>query len=153
QRSMVTSLTYTFDHAVTLGAGAFTIGLHPNVTVNGTAGQTVGTLPTLSWSSADGGLTWVVTFSGAGVVGGSIADRVYDGTLHHAAVTDAAGQAATSDRLDTVYRLFGDFNGDHTVNNADASKFATAFNKPSNYLAYFDANGDGSVNNFDASQF
>src|SRR5207248_2506343 len=92
QRSMVNDIVYTFNHAVILAAGAFTIALHPDVTVNGVTGQTVGTLPTLGFTSADGGVTWVVTFSGNGVVGGSIADGVYDITLNHPAVTDAAGQ-------------------------------------------------------------
>src|SRR5207248_373467 len=71
QRSRVNNIVYTFNHSVSLGANAFSIALHANVTVNGTTGQTVGTLPTLNFSSTDGGLTWIVTFSGAGVVAGS----------------------------------------------------------------------------------
>ena len=54
QRSMVNSLVYTFNHAVTLAAGAFNIALHANVTVNGRTGQTAGVLPTLGYSTSDG---------------------------------------------------------------------------------------------------
>jgi hypothetical protein len=155
QRSMVDSLAYTFSKSVSLAANAFTIALHPTVTVNGTTGQTVGTLPALSWSSPDGGVTWVVTFSGAGVVNGSIADGVYDITLNHAAVTDATGQAMSADRTDTFYRLYGDTNGDGTVNNSDTFQFKSTFLKnagDAGYLAYLDYNGDGTINNTDAFQ-
>jgi hypothetical protein len=156
QRSMVDSVVYTFNHAVSLGANAFTIALHQNVTVNGATGQTVGTLPTWTWSSADGGVTWVVTFGGNGVVGGSIADGVYDLTLNAAAVTDAQGQALAASRTDTFYRLYGDANGDGTVNNADTFQLRKTFGLSAGatgYLACFDANGDGTVNNADVFQY
>jgi hypothetical protein len=155
QRSMVDSLAYTFNHPVSLAAGAFSIALHANVTVNGTTGQTVGTLPALSWSSPDDGATWVVTFSGNGVVNRSIADGVYDITLNAAAVSDAAGQALAAGRTDTFFRLYGDGNGDGTVNNSDTFKVKTSFLKNAGdaaYLAYFDYNGDGTVNNSDTFQ-
>jgi hypothetical protein len=156
QRSMVDSIAYTFDHPVALAAGAFTIALHPNVTVNGSTGQTVGTLPALSWSSPDGGLTWVVTFSGASVVNGSIADGVYDLTLNHAAVTDAQGHTLAADKVDTFYRLYGDTNGDGTVNNADTFNLRATFGLSTGdagYLAYLDYDGNGTVNNADVFQF
>ena len=78
--------------------------------MNGKAPGTVGTLPTLSWSSPDGGVTWVVSFSGAGVVGGLIADGDYDITVVSTAV-QANGQTMTSNVANTFYRLFGDTNG------------------------------------------
>jgi hypothetical protein len=155
QRSMVDSLAYTFNSPVQLAAGAFSIALHQNVTVNGMTGQTAGALPTLNWSSPDGGVTWVVTFSGNGVVNNSIADGVYDLTLNHAAVSDAQGQALAADRTDTFFRLYGDANGDGTVNNTDTFKFKSSFLKNAGdaaYLAYLDYDGDGTVNNTDAFQ-
>jgi hypothetical protein len=155
QRSMVDSLAYTFSSAVTLAAGSFTIALHQSVTINGVTGQTVGTLPTLSWASPDGGLTWVVSFSGNGVVNNSIADGVYDLTLHAAAVTNANGVPMAADRVDTFFRLYGDTNGDGTVNNTDTFKMKTTFLKnvgDAGYLAYLDYNGDGTVNNSDTFQ-
>jgi hypothetical protein len=152
---MVDSIAYTFDNAVSLAANAFSIALHANVTVNGVTGQAVGTLPTLSWSSPDGGLTWVVAFSGNGVVNNSIADGVYDITLNAAAVTDAEGQTLSAGRTDTFFRLYGDTNGDGTVNNTDTFQFKSTFLKnagDAGYLAYLDYNGDGTVNNTDAFQ-
>src|SRR5262249_5253446 len=137
QRSRVNSILYRFNHPVTLGTNAFSIALHANITVNGTPGQTAGTLPTLTFSSTDGGFTWILTFSGAGVVAGSIADGVYDITLNASAVTDADGQTLGASRTDTFFRLFGDYNGDGRVNNTDLNKFSSAFgtvSTDSNYL-------------------
>jgi hypothetical protein len=155
QRSMVDSLAYTFDHPVTVGSGGFTIALHPGVAVNGGTPGTVGTVPTLSWSSPDGGLTWVVTFGGSSVVNNSIADGVYDITLDAADVTDAAGQALAMNRVDTFYRLYGDTQGHLTVNNSDTFQAKKTFllsAGQAGYLAYLDYNGDGTVNNTDTFQ-
>jgi hypothetical protein len=156
QRSLVDSIAYTFNHPVTLGAGAFAIALHQDVTVNGSDGQAVGTLPSLSYNSPDGGVTWVVSFSGAGVVNNSIADGVYDLTLNHAAVTDAQGQTLAADRVDTFFRLYGDSNGDGTVNNADTFQLRATFGKgpaDAGYLACFDYGGTGAITNADVFQF
>ncbi len=60
QRSMVDSIVYTFNTPVLLAANAFSIALQSNVTVNGTAGQTVGTLPSLTRTTSNGGLVWIV---------------------------------------------------------------------------------------------
>jgi hypothetical protein len=153
QRSEVKSIVYTFDHAVSLGSSAFSIALRTTVTVNGvTQSDGFGTLPTLSWSSPDGGLTWVVTFSGSGVTNGSIADGVYDITLASSAVTDETGQTLSADRTDTFYRLYGDDDGNKRVNNTDLNAFGTTFNLTSSdtgYLVYFDSDGNGRVNNTD----
>jgi Bacterial pre-peptidase C-terminal domain/Dockerin type I domain len=156
QRSMVQSLTVSFNHAVTLDAGAFTIVLHANSTINGQTGQTAGTVPVLGWTTSDGGLTYVITFSGAGVLNNSIADGLYDLRLDHTKTHDATSQTLATDYLFSFYRLFGDFNGDGTVNNADSFQFSRAFNKStgqSGYLAFFDFNGDGTINNSDSFQF
>jgi hypothetical protein len=115
-----------------------------------------GTLPSLGYTSPDGGVTWVVTFSGSGVVNNSIADGVYDLTLNHAAVTDAQGQALAADRVDTFSRLYGDSNGDGTVNNADTFQLRKTFGLSAGatgYLAYLDYTGSGTVTNADVFQF
>ena len=148
QRSMVDNIVFHFNEAVTLDPGAFTIALHAGVSVNGGAAGTVGTLPTLSWTSPDGGLTWVVTFSGAGVVGGSIADGDYDITVVSTAV-HANGQTMTSDVTNTFYRLFGDTNGAGQVSGrpdlvAMQSALGTSLGQ-AGYLAYLDYNGDGII--------
>jgi hypothetical protein len=144
QRSMVNSLVYTFSEAVTLGANAFVIVVHN--------GQT-GTIPTLNYTSSDGGITWIVTFSGNGVVGNSIANGVYDITLStDPTVVSSVNHpgAPVQAQTNTFYRLFGDINGDHVVNAADNLQFRTAL---SVYNAIFDYNGDGAVNAADNLKF
>jgi hypothetical protein len=153
QRSMVDSIQYTFNQAVNLAAGAFNIAVH--------AGQ-AGTAPTLTYTAVSpdtsgASTTWVVTFSGAGVSGNSIANGVYDITLDGTKVTSESSPTATlASRTDTFYRLFGDSNGDGRVNNADYAAFLntnglktgqTGFN------AAFDSNADGRVNNLDYGAF
>ncbi len=147
QRSMVDSIVYTFTQPVKLGAGAFTIAVHN--------GQT-GTTPWLQWSSPDGGLTWVVSFSGPGVVGNSIADGVYDITLHANAVLSMAGTPMNADRVDTFYRLFGDLQGNKTVNVADAALFNLSYglwSGAANFLPALDSNGNSTIGSTDKANF
>jgi uncharacterized repeat protein (TIGR03803 family) len=150
QRSMVDSIVYTFSAAVNMGANAFSIAVH--------AGQT-GTVPSPAWAAinpnGDGSSSqWVVAFSGAGVVGGTIANGVYDISLNAAAVTSAANPAVTAQSrpTDTFYRLFGDSNGDGRVNNADYAAFLNTNGLKSGQPGFnsaFDSNGDGRINNSD----
>lgn len=155
QRSMVNSIVYSFNQAVTLAtANAFSIALH--------ASQT-GTLPTLNWAAispdASGASTqWVVTFSGAGVTGGSIGDGVYDITLNVAAVTSESNPAAsvTPRATDTFYRLYGDAQGTGKVNTSDYGAFLTTFGLKSSaagYLAYFADDGSGKIDTSDYGAF
>jgi hypothetical protein len=162
QHSMIDSIYYTFNRPVNLAAGAFSIALTPNISITDAQGNTssgtVGTIPTLSYVSPDGGLTWVVTFSGNGVVNGSIADGVYDITLDHTKVSSAAGASPTSDQADEFFRMFGNTTGGTTgatVSNTDYRRFAGAFGSvptDANYLAYFDYFG-GSISNSAYRQF
>ncbi len=147
QRSRVNSVVLHFSRAVTLDAGAVSIAVHAGAT---------GTVPTVGFNSADGGLTYVVTFSGAGVVAGSIADGRYDLTVDHTLVHDSANQSLAADLVLGFFRLFGDANGDGTVNTADQIAFRTAFGRSTGdaaYRAYLDYNADGTVNTFDQLQF
>jgi hypothetical protein len=162
QTSMVDALMFTFTSPVTLTAADFAISLHHNVTVNGVAGQTAGTLPTLTVTALNGGATYVVTFSGAGVSGGSIADGVYDLTV--------------GGSVYTFGRLFGDITGssvtnanggtggaDPTANHgtvgvtaADKLRFNNEFNTTvgaSGFEAGFDANVDGAITAADKLKF
>ena len=66
----------------------------------------------------------IVTFSGAGVVGNSIADGVYDITLNHAGVTDALSQTLAADRVDTFFRMYGNTTG-YNSSSGTASVAAT----------------------------
>jgi endonuclease/exonuclease/phosphatase family metal-dependent hydrolase len=159
QRSRVTNLVVLFDQAVTLGATAISLALHNPVSINGGPATTVGTLPTIAWNnpSADG-KTWIVTFSGAGVTAGSIADGVYDLNIDHnqVALTSNASVKMSADYTTAFHRLFGDLNGDAKVNSTDNFQFRNAFGTSTGNAAYragFDVNNDGNVNSTDNFQF
>ena len=145
QRSMVDTIVYKFNQAVSLGASAFTI------TVLGQGGQA----PTVSYVSPDGGFTWVVTFSGTGVTGNSIANGEYQIVLNNSAVLAVTGGGTlASNDTESFYRLFGDTvgNGHDRVNNTDNLVYLGAFGSRStqnNFLAYLDYNDDGRINNAD----
>ena len=155
QRSMVNSIVYTFSEAVNVAAAnAFSIAV--------TSGQS-GTVPTLNYAAlnpnADGSSTqWVVTFSGAGVIGGSIADGVYDITLNASAATSDVNATVTSQprTTDTFYRLFGDAQGTGKVNTADYTAFLSTFglkNTSAGYLGYFAADGTTKIDAADYNAF
>jgi hypothetical protein len=146
ERSMVTSVTLAFSQPVTIDPAGVTIAV-PD-------GQT-GTVPTISLQTNDGGLNYTATFSGNGVVGGSIADGVYRLTVAANAATAAGGIHLASDVSLTFLRLFGDISGNGIVNNADLfqlrSAYATAVGDAA-YLPGFDYNGNGLINNADLFQ-
>jgi parallel beta-helix repeat protein len=154
QRSMVNSIVYNFSEAVLLGSNAFSIALNST--------YASGTLATLTWTAinpnADGSSTqWVVTFSGAGVLNGSIADGVYDITLNGSAVSaDANPSVAGTSRTDTFYRLFGDATGTGSVTGTDYNALLSTFNLKSTapgYLAYFNEDGAGRIDAPDYNAF
>jgi hypothetical protein len=143
-----------------LAASDFTLGLQTGVTVNGGAPQTVGNVTgvNLSVSNPSGdGMTWVVTFSGAGIEGGSLANGVYDITVNTGSITSQASPAQTAQArgIDVFARMFGNATGQTTVdgvttptvngtaltlleNEFDASPSQTAYKE-----AYFDELGGG----------
>jgi hypothetical protein len=146
QRSMVNSLTVTFSTVVHLDPGAFEL-----VRQEGGVIQLI-----VSESVVDGHSVDTLTFSGVGIVGGSLADGHYTLTIHGGLVHDGFGQAldgagtgvAGSDRVDTFFRLFGDADGDGHVDLGDLIRFAGTFGKHAGdpgYLWYFDYDGDGRV--------
>jgi dockerin type I repeat protein len=54
------------------------------------------------------------------------------------------------------HRLFGDVNGDATINRFDFGFFKNAFSTQvgdANYLSYYDFDGGGVINGFDFGQF
>jgi hypothetical protein len=97
-----------------------------------------------------------LTFTGAGIIGGSLADGHYTLTIHGNLIHDGFGQAldgagtgvAGSDRTDTFFRLFGDADGDGHVDVSDLRSFLSTLGKRTRdpgYLWYFDYDGDGRV--------
>jgi hypothetical protein len=143
----VDSSTFTYTDPISgLGGGS-----------GGTAGP--GTAPGVSYLSPDGGITWVVTFTGASVIGNSINDGVYDITLNQSAVTfnsSGATLAQSNRTLDTLYRLYGDTVGHERVNATDYSLFVGAFGSRSgqaSYVVFLDFDGNGRINAVDYSAF
>ncbi len=136
QRSMVDSLTLTFSAPVNLSAGAITLAT--------AAGDAV----PFTLTTPDGGRTWTLTFTGSQFIGGSLANGRYTLTVHAAGVTGQSGGALATDATYSFFRLFGDANGDGTVNNADLIAFKRAYNSKkglAGYVPYFDYDGNGVI--------
>ena len=139
QRSKVNSLTLRFNSVVTLGAGAITV-------VNSTDGTSVNLIA--SPTTENGQTVVTLTFTGDGVVGGSLADGRYTLTVNPAQVTDGGGRHLAGGYSAGFFRLFGDTDGNAVVDNADAFAFRPAFNTTQGsaaYLWYLDFNGDGTI--------
>jgi hypothetical protein len=154
QRSRVTSLQISFgtqvSFATTPGA-AFTLTRNSD---SATVGFTAS-------ASVIGGVTVVTLngFTGSATESGSLADGRYTLTALASQIS-AGGQQMTSDYhfgdAQGLFRLFGDVNGDQTVNGFDLGFFRNAFGTQAgdpNFLSYLDINGDGVINGYDFSQF
>jgi hypothetical protein len=103
----------------------------------------------------DGGVTWVLTFSGNGVTGNSIANGEYQIVLNNSAVSavSVGGTLASSD-TENFYRLYGDTvgNGHYRVNGTDNTAYLSTYGLRSTaptFSAYLDINDDGRVNGTD----
>ena len=145
QRSMVTSVTVTFNQAVTLQTGAITLGLNGG-----------GSITTIVTNPSGDNTTFLITFSGTGTSYGSLNDGRYTLTVHAALVQNADGQAMAADSTFGFFRLFGDLDGDGVVNGYDYLLFRAAYGKSvgqSGYQAAFDYNGDGVINGLDYLEF
>lgn len=154
QRSMVTSLTVTFSGAVTLDPGALelrrqdgsSVGLEIVTTLVG--GRTVA----------------VLTFTGPGILAGSLADGSYTLTVRGEQVRDVYGRPLDGDsngvpggdRAEAFFRLFGDVDGDRDVDVLDALFFLYSFGSSAgqpSYLGFFDYDADGVVGILDLLEF
>ncbi|HTM53311.1 MAG TPA: hypothetical protein VL175_04755, partial [Pirellulales bacterium] len=105
----------------------------------------------------------MITFAGGNVVGGSLADGNYNLNVRAAKVHDLLGHQLDGDgnglsggnRVDEFFRLFGDADGDHDVDNLDFDRFKdTRFVHVGDpgYLWYFDFDGDGAITPKDQKQ-
>jgi hypothetical protein len=145
QRSRVTSLTVTFDHAITnLPASAVSVALR-------TPGGPVPIGATIVVTQADvDGKVWTITFTGAGLEAGSLADGVYDVSIDQTQVADSFAQVGTGTSSVMFHRLFGDSDGDRDTDALDLNAIRAITNKPASFLWYFDNDNDGDV---DANDF
>ena len=80
---------------------------------------------------AGNGTTWVATFAANGAAAdstGGLPDGVYRLTLHAALLAGAAGgPALAADQGFTFHRLFGDADGNGSVNALDYAQFKKRF--------------------------
>lgn len=156
QRSQVIQLLVNFSRAVTtVDAGAFSLSV-----VN-----SIGVIPTLNVAWNGSNTVATITFSGAGVVAGSIADGRYqlnlDATKFHdntGGVLDGNldGLSGGSYAGQQFHRLFGDANGNGIVDSTDRDLFFAALGSSTgnpNYSSMFDYNGDGIIDFNDYAQF
>jgi hypothetical protein len=156
QRSMVTSLTVTFNTLVNISVGAFTIFPQRGGTVtvipsqSDSSGRSVVTLTFASdqdlesTSLADGNYTLKI-------LGVDVRDRRTGAILDG----DGDGKPGGNYRF-TFYRLFGDVNGDRTVDNTDATAFQAAFGSTTSspqYRPEFDADHNGAIDASDRQRF
>jgi hypothetical protein len=118
-----------------------------------------------------GGATEVTlsNFTGAETRFGSLADGRYGVRVLASAVSSAGvaldgnGDGTSGDDFtlfdlaaNNLFCLFGDVNGDATVNAADYAQMRTALGTSvgqAAYLDFLDFNGDGTINSFDFGQF
>jgi hypothetical protein len=152
QRSIVRSITIAFSSRVSLSPSAIILtGLAAKLGTTSIAPSN----SAFQLASPDNGVTWVLTFST--YTGASLPDGIYNLALNPAAITNpATGQALTS-ALPTLrfHRLFGDSDGDGSVQTNDLNAFNTAYaySRPSpNYRDYFDYDNNGAINNTDLLQ-
>jgi len=102
-----------------------------------------------------------LTFTGADIVAGSLADGNYRLVINADRVRNRVGRALDGDGsgtpggnfTDAFYRLFGDADGDRDVDADDQMILQTAFGTrvgDDTYLYFFDFGGDGDI---DADDF
>ena len=98
-----------------------------------------------------------LTFSGTLTEGSAATPSLIDGNY---TLTIFSGQTVGGiqggDKVTSLFRLFGDVNGDKTVNVLDLAAFRNAFGTAStdaNYVSFLDFNGDGAINGADLAQF
>jgi parallel beta-helix repeat protein len=146
QRSMVTSLTVAFSGRLTF-TGAPAAAFHLVRSGQGGTLEYVTLAVDLSGSTATQTVARL-TFSGALTEGPhSLMDGAY--TLRIIG-TPVNGGLLGAYYVSTLFRLFGDVNGNRTVNAADLTQFRAAFGSGD---PTFDVDGNGVVNAFDLAAF
>jgi subtilisin-like proprotein convertase family protein/subtilisin family serine protease len=148
QRSRVDRVTLTMSERVT-----FTGTPGDAVSVSQVGGGSVAATVVADNSGPATVLT--VTFTDT-VVNGSLVDGDYAIALDGTQIRDLAQNAMGGTSTVNFHRLFGDGNGDRSVNGTDYSQFRFTFGSTTgdaNFNAAFDANNDGSINGTDFTQF
>ncbi|MFO0939536.1 MAG: YDG domain-containing protein [Pirellulales bacterium] len=163
QRSMLTSISLTFNTPVTLTAGAFSItniGLTTVQNIPLSQSQIIVT-PAFGTPST----TFTITFgAGSGVQtrasgGNSLLDGNYRLDVDATKVVDAVQRVMPTNAVigataaDKFFRLYGDIDGNGAVDAVDYIAARNAFASPGNYNAAFDINGDGVLSASESTSF
>jgi hypothetical protein len=137
QRSMVDSLTLTFNEPVTLGTGAITLNL-----LSQTGGSPT-SITNFNLNSPDGGTNWVLTFTDPSYIGGSLPDGAYEVSVLASGVSGDGENMAANQNF-TLYRLYGDFDGTGAVTGDDFTQLVSLIGHAtpaSDWYVDFDADG------------
>jgi Concanavalin A-like lectin/glucanases superfamily len=143
QESMVRSLTYTFANPTRIEPGAFELlrdgkpsPVHLNI------------------AAQPDGMTYIITFSGPGVIGASVPDGKYTLITLHKKVDVLSGPSMSENDVNTFIRIFGDVDGDGRVGDVDKARLKQAEADPSSpYVADFEYDGNGVIDKTDIAQF
>ena len=155
QRSIVTNVAVTFNTVVTFNGqpqNAFQLTRTGPGTPNGNVVLGVD----LTGSTATQTVA-KITFSGSLTEGSATTPSLVDG--NYALTVFSSGISvglSGGDKTSSLFRLFGDVNGDRTVNITDLTAFRNAFGTIStdtSFLPFLDFNGDGVINLTDLTQF
>ncbi len=148
QRSMVDSLTVSFNEAVTLTAGDITLNL-----LSQTGGASTPVNFTLTPQGA-AATTWILTFTDPSDIGGSLPDGAYELSVAAAGVTSNQGLNMSATQNFTFWRLYGDYLGLGAVSGDDFAQLVTLLGKQTNSTNwYVDYDGDGVITGNDFSAF
>lgn len=127
QRSMVRKLSVTFITQVNIAAGAFSVVRQNgtpytfNMTTALVAGKTVATL----------------TFTGPGLVGGSLPDANYTLNVNGLLITSGTSTPISNSNFSLgFHRYFGDINGDRRVNDLDLAVLNPVLRSRINQVLY-----------------
>jgi hypothetical protein len=155
QRSLVRSLTVTFNEPVNL-PGTPTTAFQ--LTRTGPTPPTGDV--TMALDSFTGQTTAKFSFSGSFTEFGSLVDGLYTLTIFGNQITDSAGQPLDGDNnpgtvggdyVLNLHRLFGDGDGNRTVNSVDFAALRTFFGLPGGSM--FDFNNDTITDSNDFAAF
>lgn len=154
QRSIVTSLSATFDQDVSASLGSGDLQLTPQP-------SSIVLQPlAVVWDEPSMTATW--TFPNE--VGGTLPNGNYTASLLASSVSNGGGElldgdgdgAEGGDFSFEFFRYFGDFDGDRDVDFLDTCRFREALNTSlgdTAYFAAFDADGDGMIDASDLALF
>jgi hypothetical protein len=100
------------------------------------------------------GMTYLITFRGPGVIGGSVPDGHYTLITRHDRVAVLSGPPMTADDVNTFDRLSGDVDGDGVVDAVDRALLMQAEADPdSPDAADFEYNGKPGIDKKDIAEF